>query len=92
MTQEHISTLRAPEANVGTLTPSESCKKGGGGEGFYLQTVGLEQQGSPSSHKSRFINRAGTLHSVTRSSLRHWSNPKCSYSTQPSRHSTCLVI
>lgn len=59
--------------------------------GFHLQTEGLEQQEAPNSHKSRFVNRAGTLHSVTHSSSWHWSNPKCSYSTQCSTHSTCHI-
>lgn len=86
MTPEHISTLHAPEVNTGTLTPVNPTKRG---VLFADRRAGTA--GSPNSHKSRFINRAGTLHPVTHSSPWHWSNPKCSYSTQCSTHSTCHI-
>lgn len=69
-----MPSLKAAHRAECTFTADEPCRKG-----FFGLRAG--PAGSTSSRKSRLINRAGILHSVTRSSSWHWSSHKHSYNT-----------
>lgn len=72
--QALVPSLKAAHRAECTFTADESCRKG-----FFGLRAG--PAGSTSSRKSRLINRAGILHSLTRSSSWHWSSHKHSYNT-----------